>query len=39
MLNLIIEGQVNYNTVRYYIDGKWIRKGQSPYGDIIFTIH
>ena len=39
MFNLIIEGQVNYRKVHYNIDGKWIRKGQDPYGEIILTIH
>ena len=38
MLNFIIEEQVNYKEVKFYLDGKWIRKGQNPWGDILYNI-
>lgn len=39
MLNLVITGQTNYGTIVYNIDGNWIRKGQDPNGEILFSLH
>ena len=39
MFNLVITGQTRYGTTVYNIDGNWIRKGQDPNGEILFSLH